>query len=834
MSDFYLNAKQYGNKVLVRSIQNGRRLSFKHDYCPYLFVDSNKGEGEYKNISGRFVEKIPFESIRDAKDFIDRYKDVAGFNVYGMTDFVYPYINDRWEGEVQYDTDLINVVSTDIETMSDDGFPDIETADKEVTLITLSDRKKFIVLGCGDFVTDRDNVIYIKCHDEEDLLRKFILSYERLDPDILTGWNIEFFDVPYLFRRITRVLGDSWAKRLSPWGICMDRYTYDSHGNKSLTIDVVGLAVLDYLALYKKFTLSVRESYKLDFIGELELGEKKLDYSEYGSLHEFYVNDFQRFTEYNIRDTELIDMLEDKLKYIDLAISIAYDAKINFVDALTSVRMWDVIIHNYLMNKKIVVPQKKTSQYFNKISGGYVKDPVPGAYDWVVSFDLNSLYPHLISGYNISPEKFVEKRDGVTVDNVLGGSLAAMRKELIDDNVTITPNGCVWNREGQGFLGELMDKLYTERKRYKSMSLEQKGIYKATGDLDAKKLHVRYDKAQGARKVQLNSAYGALANQYFRWFNPDHAESVTMAGQLSIRWIERDINAYMNRLLKTDGVDYVIASDTDSIYINMADIVTKRYPDGSDKKEIVDYLDKVCSKAFEPYIDESYQKLADYVNAFRQMMKMKRECIADRGVWTGKKHYVLNVWNNEGVAFPEPELKYMGIEVVKSSTPAACREAMKGALKIIMSGDNDEIIAFVENFRKKFKTLPFEQIAFPRGVNGITKYYDHVHGWKPKCPAHVRGALVFNREVANRGLDKSLQMLRNGDKIRFAYLVMPNPVRSNIIAFPDGIPAGFDDIQKFVDFDTQFEKAFLGPIRAITDVVGWQLEHVATLEDFFG
>jgi DNA polymerase elongation subunit (family B) len=291
---------------------------------------------------------------------------------------------------------------------ADQGFPDITTADKEITAITMKKNDMYIVLGCGEFVTDNEKIKYIRCKDEHELLLKFLDVWRSkwFSPDLITGWNVEGFDIPYIVNRIRRVLGHNMAKKLSPWEILEER-TIQFMGREQQVFIPVGISTLDYLQLYKKFSFTNQESYRLDHIAFVELGERKMDYSEYDSLFGLYKNDFQKFIEYNIKDVDLVDRLDEKLKLIEQVFAIAYDGKVNYQDAFTSVRMWDVIIHNYLLNQRIVVPQLRVGNKDGQIIGAYVKDPKKGMHKWVVSFDLNSLYPHIIMQYNISPETYI-------------------------------------------------------------------------------------------------------------------------------------------------------------------------------------------------------------------------------------------------------------------------------------------------------------------------------------------------------------------------------------------------------------------------------------------
>jgi DNA polymerase elongation subunit (family B) len=704
------------------------------------------------------------------------------------------------------------------------AFPNIETANQQLTAITMRCRNRSYVLGYKDFATSDPNVYYVQCKDEYELIQQFLSCWRELDPDIVTGWNIEFFDIPYLINRIRNLMGEKEAKKLSPWGF-IDERTIESFGKENKVYGLPGVSILDYLQLYRKFSYSNHESYKLDYIAFIELGEKKVDTSEFSSLNDLYHRDHQKFIEYNIKDAILVDKLDDKLKLLEQVMALAYDAKVNYVDTLTTVRAWDVMIHNYLLDRNIVIPQMKKHSMDKPLIGGYVKDVKTGLSEWVVSFDLNSLYPHLIMQYNISPETFVQRYE----------EFESIDQLLISDNnygdplIAVTANGCAYRTEKQGFLPEMMERIYNDRVVYKQKMIEAKQRYEKTKSKEDEKLIARYHNFQMAKKIQLNSAYGALGNQYFRWFNFDHAEAITSSGQLSIRWIEQKINQYMNKLLKTNKVDYVIASDTDSIYLEMKSIVDMI--DTTDTLKIVSALDQFCEKKIQPFLDKSYQELADKMSAYQQKMFMKRETIADKGIWTGKKHYILNAWNVEGVQYAEPKLKIQGIEAVRSSTPAACRENIKKALHIIMNGNEKDLIRFVDKFREEFNHLPFESVAFPRGVNNVEEYADKHSIFKKATPIAVRGALLFNHFLKKMDINY-IPPITSGDKVKFAYLTLPNPIQSNVISTPGEMPKEFN-LNKYIDRSLQFEKAFLEPLKYITNSINWQTEDISTLEGFF-
>ena len=430
--------------------------------------------------------------------------------------------------------------------------------------------------------------------------------------------------------------------------------------------------------------------------------------------------------------------------------------------------------------------------------------------------------------YNISPETLWETRHpSSSVERILN-------KECeFDGDYAVCANGAQYRKDVRGFLPELMDKMYGDRVIFKKKMLEAKQKYEKTPTEALEKEIARCNNIQMAKKISLNSAYGAIGNQYFRYFKLANAEAITLSGQVSIRWIENKMNAYMNKLLKTENVDYVIASDTDSIYLNMGDLVETVYMGREKTNEVVvGFLDKVCETKLEPYIESSYQELADYVGAYDQKMFMKRENIAERGIWTAKKRYILNVWDSEGVRYEEPKLKMMGIEAVKSSTPAPCRQLIKEALKLIMNGTEDDVIDFIEKSRKDFKNLPPEDISFPRSASNVEKYNAVNSIYAKGTPIHIRGSLLFNYYVKKHKLDKKYSLIGNGEKVKFCYLKLPNPIHENVMSFIQDFPKELE-LNNYVDYDLQFEKSFIEPLKAILNAIGWSVEKTATLEAFF-
>lgn len=827
---FYTNVYEKFNKIMVRGYDNGEYFQIEEDYQPTFFVSSNK-KTKYKTLDGYFVESIQPGKISDCKEFLEKYSNVDGFNVYGNDNYKAQYISDKYpEDEIKFDITKIRLVTIDIEVAAENGFPNVFDCAEEILTITLQNyaTKQIICFANGrEYKNTRKDVAYVECVDEVDLINRFLSFWQQHTPDAITGWNCELYDMPYIAGRIERILGEKEARRLSPWGN-IRRKELVIQGREQISYEIAGVSVIDYLDLYKKFTYTNQESYRLDHIAFVELGQKKLDHSEFDTFREFYTKDWQKFVDYNIKDVELVDQLEDKMKLIELCLTMAYDAKVNYNDVFYQVRTWDAIIYNYLKKRNIVIPPKDKSSKDDKFAGAYVKEPNPGIYDWVVSFDLNSLYPHLIMQYNISPETLVEtKHPSASVERILSKQIS------IDGEYCVCANGAQYRKDIKGFLPELMEKMYNDRVIFKKKMLAAKQQYEKTPTKELEKEIARCNNIQMAKKISLNSAYGAIGNQYFRYYKLANAEAITLSGQVSIRWIESKMNQYLNKVLKSENVDYVIASDTDSIYLNMGPLVQSVYQ-GREKtsEKVVGFLDKICKMELEPYIESSYQELADYVNAYAQKMQMKRENIADRGIWTAKKRYILNVWDSEGVRYEQPKLKIMGLEAVKSSTPAPCRQMIKDGLKLIMTKTEDDLIEYIDTSRKKFNSLSVEEISFPRTVNDVVKHKAQSTIYGKGTPIHVRGALLYNHIIKEKNLDKKYATIQNGEKIKFCYLKLPNPIRENVISYIQEFPKELA-LDKYIDYELQFNKAFLEPMRVILDAIGWKVEKTISLESFF-
>ena len=829
--NFYTNVIQWGNNLLVREIKNGQRTNSKVRYSPTLYAPVKK-QTPYKNLNGGYVTDLTFSNMKEAREWVESMKDQPEL-VYGNTQYPYTYISDTHKGQVDWDLEKILIITIDIEVQCENGFPSPREAEEELLSITIKNHqtKRIVVWGIGDFETDREDVTYIKCEDEAHLLQEFLVFWEKYWPDIVTGWNSEFFDIPYVCNRIKKLFGENELKRLSPWGGVREREVYQM-GRHHQVYEIQGIAALDYFDLYRKFTYSAQESYRLDYIAKVELGEEKTG-NPFETFREWYTKDYQSFIEYNINDVELVDKLEDKMKLIELCLTMAYEAKVNYIDVLGSVRYWDILIYNYLREKNIVIPQKIKAEKVEKFEGAYVKDPIVGMHNWIMSFDLNSLYPHLIMQYNISPETLVndgvEPEEGM-VDKILNGKIKNTTEYCM------TPNGAYFRKDKRGFLPEIMENIYNDRTKYKRLMLDAKQKYEDTKDPKFLKDISKDNNIQMAKKISLNSAYGAIGNNWFRYYNLHNSTAITTSGQLSIRWIEKALNIYLNKILETKAEDYVVASDTDSVYIVFDKLVSNVFEEGTEPSRIVDFLDKVAKEKLEPFIDQSYQALYKVTNAYEQRMVMGREAIADKGIWTAKKRYILSVYDMEGVRYKEPQLKIMGIEAVKSSTPYVCREKIKDALKIIMTGDEKMLNTFIQEFRDEFMNLPPEDIAYPRSVNGLKKFSSSSGMFAKGAPIHCKGAILYNYLVKKHKLSKKYPYIDEGAKIKFLHMKQPNIYQSSAFSFITSVPTELEILDR-IDVELQFTKSFVEPLRFITQKILWKIDDSygtqGTLEAFF-
>ena len=821
LSGFYTSVERMGNNLLYRGYDaDGKKVTHRIKYKPTLYLKSKKQVTDWKALDGTPVEPLQFGSMSEVKDFEKSYNGVNDFVLYGNTRHVPAFIQNQFPNEIAYHRDMVDVASLDIETSYGDGFPEVDNPVNEILTIAYKSSKDdtYRVWGMKPYDETITSLKHLKIDyrqftAESSMLEAFIDFWSNPEntPDIITGWNTRFFDIPYMVARMAFLLGEEKVRNLSPWRK-IERREIFIKGRQQIAFDIMGIQHLDYMELFKKFayTYGNQESYSLNHISSVVLGEKKLDYSEVGTLRDLYDADFQMFVDYNIKDVELIERMEEKLGLITLVLTMAYLGGVNYQDTLGTTAIWDSIIFRRLARSKIAIlpsTPKETEQF----PGGYVKDPHVGMHDWVMSFDLNSLYPNLIVQYNMSPETLigVSNADGATASN-----------------------GAVFRKDKKGIIPEIVEELYAKRVTIKgdmlqaktkleTISKRQRNEYAQTSGQVA-----RLETLQTAIKILLNSLYGAMGNKYFRYFDLRIASAITLTGQEVIKYAETSVNNYLDDFLG-ESKDRVIAMDTDSLYIGVKDVVDKFKPNNP-----VSFLDEFGSKAIEPMLDKAFDQFAERTKAYTNRMVMKREAIADRGIWTAKKRYILNVHNNEGVQYAEPKIKIMGIEAIKSSTPMPCRDAMRNLFKVIVTGNEEKTQEAIALFKEHFKTLSPDKIAFPRGVTDVTSYSERQGIYRKGTPIHVRGSLLYNHHLKAKALDKKYQLIHNGDKVKFIYLLVPNSIQENVVAFPDFLPEELE-LNKYIDYNLQFQKTFIDPIDIILSAIGWSAEPKADLQQFF-
>lgn len=830
---FYTNVKLIGNHIYCRGYDNGIEIKERIEYKPTLFLPSTK-KTEYLTLDGKYVKPYKPGSISDTRQFVQKYKDVHGFEYYGNTNPLYQYISDEYPEEViEYDINQTKLYILDIETTAEQGSINAQAANEEILLITIQDysTRELITWGSRPFFESVEKHTYIECSNEAELLQSFLDFWENNYPDIITGWNISNFDIPYIVNRIIKNFGEKEAKRLSIWkGI--DSRTFISNGREELEYELFGITILDYLQLFKKFGFINVENYRLNTVAEKILNEKKLEHDEYETFKDFYTQNFDLFIKYNVQDCKLISRFEKKLCLIQLAFTLAYQAKVNPQDVYYQGRMWDGIIYNYLRRVGVVIPIKKeVIEKTEKFKGAYVKEPQVGKFKYVCSLDLASLYPSLIRTYNISPETLIDERNSyVSVDKITSGKFDIKSEHL---NYSICPNGSMYRRDKQGFLPKIMEKMFNERTIYKRKMLEAQSLNEIEPSEKLQEEISMYKNYQQAFKICLNSAFGSLGNMYFRFYDIRNAEAITYAGQSVIKWIEKKLNLYLNKVAGTENVDMILGADTDSCFLYFEPIVQRVFEGKNPTEgEVIDFLTKVCDGVLQDYIDSCFDELCQVTNAYQNCLHMKREKICSSALWRKKKNYILNVWDNEGVRYSEPKIKMSGIEAVKTSTPAFCRVAIEDAIKIIMNGEENELIDFIKNTKKKFFRLTPEEISTPRGITDMDKFYSSSTIYRKSTPMHSRGALLYNYHIKRLKLTHKYSLIGNGEKIKVCYLKLPNPIRENVISYIQTLPTELG-LHRFIDYDMQFEKTFMAPIMSLLDIIGWRPEKRVNLANFY-
>lgn len=855
---YFTNVSCYGNKIFHRYIENGKRYCEKIDFEPTLFYPTNK-QTKFESLDGHGLYPKKYNNIKDMKNAIYNSQEIEFLNVYGMKNPVYQFISEHYS-DINFETDMISEIRgvyIDIEVHSDKGFPKPDKAEFPIVAITLYDSKSeiFYVLGYHKdqtFKFDHNHekigdlkVVYKHCVNEFELLSNFIRLWEIINPDWVTGWNTSGFDLPYLYNRIISILGERSIKRLSPFGVVSIKEIKKGY-QRSLKVDIKGVADLDYLEVYLSQPIPKLPSYKLDYVAHHELKENKLSYEESGNLRNLYEQNFQRYIEYNIQDTNLIKRLEEKLKFIEVAYVVSYYAKVNYVDTLKTVPVWESLIYNHLLKDNIIPIIKKISSKKEQYAGAYVQEPNTGFYNWVVSIDLASMYPHIMQQFNIGPDTIIDPYNNaelyinmpeITEDGLLNKYIDT---KFINKNNCLSVNGILFSKQKKSFFHVLMQELYEGRKKDKTLMNEyKKKLVEATDEKlkkEYKRKVIQLNGLQMAKKILMNSGYGACGSAYFNYFDVRIAEAITGGGRLAIRWIAKHINEYFNNIMKTNDFEYVCYIDTDSNYINCEKIVDK-FCKNKSTNEIIDFLSEFFDGPVSKFITKSFEELSDYLNCYENKMFMDREVISEKAIWAGKKRYAMAVWDMEGIRFKDPvsdgAFKVLGLDAVKSTIPDNCRSALLECYKICLTSDNKALADYINKFKAQYMSWDVEEISISSSINNLKKYSDDNKIYIKGTPYHVKGALIYNKLLKDKNLTDVFESIHEGDHGKIIHLVKKNPLGGEtVISYPTFLPKELG-LHQYVDKNEMFNKAFLEPLDNLITHINWSNKNTIDIEDVF-
>lgn len=874
---FYTYVSFFKRKVFYRGWDDRLgSITRQFSYRPKLYVPCEETDPEVSEFRSLLTDlplrQKDFSTPKEMREYVEQMSQIQGSKIYGTTSIAAQIVQSKFPGEIKFDMDKIHVVTYDIEVESEGGFPDPFLAEQEVLSISLysSKYKEYFVWGKEPFdsskTTVKGKVNYTQVSDERRLLFEFLVWWRSNYPDILTGWYTRSFDSPYLFNRITKLFGDDMAQHMSPFNHVRKREKVDHKtGNMTTVYDFHGISELDYLELFQKFTLNTlgqQESYTLDFIGNLVLGEGKVSYETY-NLTELYRSDYQTFINYNLRDVEIVVDLDKALDLIFLALTITYRAGVNPTSAMGTTTVWGTLMYRDLHDKKLLpeVLVKDLSKRKDHYSGGYVKEPQIGHHGWCMSFDAASLYPNTIVQYNMSPETVVHdvthefRFDSETLN------FDVMMNVKKDPEFTYAANGLMFRKIPNAIFPYHVKKLYSERKEIKKRmirlekEMEQMRIEGKVVDEKMESEAKILNNRQTMIKILLNSLYGALANEHFDFFNKKIAEAITVSGQMAIKWCEKKINERISSLTGKKK-DYIIAMDTDSTIVDCswmeslyaADSV-RSDPNSPKYMSKIDYMHFLGEKFFGPILRSAADELFEMTGGYENRLEMKREVISDAAVWLTKKKYFMRVLDKEGIRYDHPHLKVVGVDAVRSSTPKVCREKFKELYGVIVDGDEDKTREFISNFYDEWQAMPISAISFPRGVSNVTKWEIHPEeeqqprrksglldllslgtkvplweklrgSYRKGTPIQARAAILYNLLLDHYNVSSKYPRITNGSKIKYTYLKTPNPIGENVIAFATELPAEFG-LDKYVDRETQFKKSFLNHITSIFEAIGW-------------
>lgn len=850
-----IHCARHRNQILIRwRTPLGKNRTKSIRWSPtYYMPPSSPGAipSGLTTLHGEPLQAATCKTLFEADNF-KKQLEKAGRGLYGDVPYINAFLVENFPHIAPLDKDTLDIAYIDIETDSSNGYATPLNPTAEIQMISIRRRGHTTTYGTKPYTPTRKDVTFRQCANEVELLSAFMEDWTSNYPDVVTGWNCLGYDMAYIYYRLRLVFAEDLnvALSLSPWGLIRDQKIRVGMLAEDY-IDIVGVPVLDYIHLYRKFNQNQQSSYTLNHIAKVELGIEKVKFDdEYENLTRLYNENYPLFVDYNLTDVDLVEKLEQKRNMVRMVATMGHQAHVNFMDTFKQVRMWDIMIYQHLLEKNIAVPPRQQTVKDTQYAGAYVKDTLVGKFNWVVSFDVTSLYPSLMRQWSISPDTFIPPEvvaerattsaDWATVKMLQESISVEKAMEWLEDpamvqtlevlqrlGVTITPNQQVFDTTRPGFMGEILGNLFQSRMTWKKKQLAaEKVVEDSTTPEDVRKESVIAASVgktmQEVAKVGLNSAYGASGSQYFRFFDTRLAEAVTLSGQLVTRIVERRLNRSMNKWLKTTDVDYVIASDTDSVYINLGAVSAKLPP----TDDMATAIDAFATKWIQPLLNKTFASLYTVYRGHQNLLSMKREVIVDSGIWMKKKMYVMSVLDSEGVRYPKAKIKIKGLKTVRSTTSALTKSLLSRAFEIMLYGTEQQIWTLVEEAEQKYAKATFDELASPTGVNGLEKYIKRDKG----IPGHVKAALTYNRLLEELQLT-AYTPIRSGDKIRWVYLG-PNPWQIESIAVQRRPPAELN-IEPYISRVVILEKTFLKPLTDILDELKWSARPKTSLEDLF-
>lgn len=830
MSVFYTDIFAWGNKLYFKGYRNGERYTqIITGFQPEFFFETHENS-DYKTLDGRNLRRKSYENIKQAKADLKLQRTMR--TVYGNSDIVQQFILKNFNN-INFDISLIKIAYIDIETECEAGFPHIETASERINAISIHMNDQTYVWCLGKVEMD---VFYLRCFDSErEMLQDFLDTFPVLDIDILSGWNIQFFDIPYIVQRLRNLGFD--PKFLSENNILKEREVTKTtmYGKEEVhrVYEITGLTVIDYMELIKdmKYHPKRFDSYSLHNVCQTVLETGKLDYSEYDNIKDFYTKNFQKFIEYNIRDAKLVSDLEKKLKLLQIVIALAYDTKVTFSSIFYATKIWETVCYDFLYKNGIVCEIKSVGIKTEKFKGAIVKPVIPGFYKNLVSLDATSLYPSIIRSCNISPEMLVR-------DEIKPVTLEELDSIHVPENCCLCGNGAKFFRESRGFIPTLITKVFEERVQAKTKMLALEKEQEQTGD-KSKKAEIEYlDILQKVKKVLANSLYGCLGTPNFIFFDPLLPTAVTFTGQLILQTAIKTVNEHLNAIAKNeDPKDYVLGADTDSVYVILDDFIPKEIISEGEQK-IADFIEKFAKEHVQDKLQENLKVLMKKLNSFEDHIFFKREMIILSALFVAKKNYALWVIDKEGVRRKEAKEEIKGLRAVKSDVPKFVREKLRKIIIIILSRSNQELIDLMKEFKKEFMEKPIEDIATPKTCNNLGKYSSKENIYQKGTPCAVRAALIYNYELEKRGIQNKYNSIQEGEKIKFVPLKVPNEfgkpgIEAEWFGFTGRIPSEMP-IQQYVDKNAQWEKMVMAPVESFVRHIGWSLTSKPNLKNLFG